>query len=227
MDRSLIKTLYIYPMISNDETALQLARYLLQIKAIKIQINNPFQWASGWLSPIYCDNRKILSHPNIRFFVKSKLTQLIQNQYPNVDNIAGVATGAIAIAALVAEEMKLPMVYVRSSSKGHGLGNQVEGDLSQGQKVVVIEDLISTGMSSLNAVKCLKSCDKEVLGMTSIFNYGFDVATKNFEQEQCKLYSLSNYQTLIKAAVEDGYIKKDEIASLENWRINPEKWRAS
>jgi len=212
-------------MIKDGQIAQELALYLLQIKAIKIQTVNPFQWASGWLSPIYCDNRKTLSHPNIRNFIKKELTDLINFQFPNVEVIAGVATGAIAIGALIADEMNLPFIYVRSSSKAHGLGNRIEGDLNTGKKVVVIEDLISTGMSSLGAVDALKDADFEILGMTSIFNYGFDISKKSFEEKQCSLYSLSDYNYMLKAALNENYIEQDEMNALEDWRKDPQNWK--
>ena len=214
-------------MIKNAEIAHKLSSHLLQIKAIQIQTANPFQWASGWFSPIYCDNRKTLSHSNIRNYIKSELASLIKDEHKDVEIIAGVATGAIAMAALVADELNLPLIYVRASSKGHGLGNQIEGDLSVGKKVVVIEDLISTGMSSLNAVKCLREADFEVLGMTSIFTYGFDVAKENFERESCALQCLGDYNTMLDAALEEHYISEDEMEVLKSWRQNPSKWNKS
>ncbi len=211
-------------MIKDRVIAQELARYLLQIKAIRIQTANPFQWASGWFSPIYCDNRKTLSHPNIRNFIKNELVEIIRKNYPNADVIAGVATGAIAIGALIADEMDLPFIYVRSSSKGHGLGNRIEGDLNSGKNVVVVEDLISTGMSSLSAVDALRESEFNVLGMVSIFNYGFDISDKNFSEKECVLYSLSNYENLLEAALEENYISEDEVSTLKDWRINPENW---
>ncbi|MEQ8324142.1 MAG: orotate phosphoribosyltransferase [Vicingaceae bacterium] len=212
-------------MIKDAETARNLARFLLQIKAIQIQSTNPFIWASGWKSPIYCDNRKTLSHPNIRNFIKNELANAVQKEFPEVEIIAGVATGAIAIGALVAEEMKLPFIYVRSSSKGHGLGNQIEGDLSVGKKVVVIEDLVSTGMSSLKAVNCLKEGGMQVLGMASIFTYGFPVAEENFRKEGCKLISLGNYSSMLETAHRENYVQSSELSMLENWREDPENWK--
>jgi orotate phosphoribosyltransferase len=212
-------------MIHKDDIALKLAHYLLQIKAIQIQTPNPFQWASGWLSPIYCDNRKTLSHPNIRNFIKKELSELIRNKFSDVEIIAGVATGAIAVGALIADELDLPFIYIRSSSKGHGLGNQIEGDLSTGKKVVVVEDLVSTGMSSLNAVDALRAADMEVLGMVSIFNYGFDVARDSFEKRKCHLYSLSDYDHLLKLALEEKYVKEDEMKALQGWRKDPQNWK--
>jgi len=211
-------------MIINTEIAHKLSSYLLQIKAIQIQTANPFQWASGWYSPIYCDNRKTLSHPNIRKYIKKELSNLIKHEHKDVEIIAGVATGAIAVAALVADELNLPLIYVRASSKGHGLGNQIEGDLSVGNKVVVIEDLVSTGMSSLNAVKCLRDANLNVLGMTSIFTYGFDVANENFNHENCSLHCLADYNTMLEAALEEHYVTEGEMEVLRSWRQNPSNW---
>lgn len=211
-------------MINDRDIAWQLARNLLQIKAIRIEIANPFQWASGWLSPIYCDNRKTLSHPKIRNFIKSEIKSLILNKFPDVQVIAGVATGAIAIGALAADEMNLPFIYVRAASKSHGLGNQVEGDLTVGKKVVVVEDLVSTGMSSLNAVDALRAAGMEVLGMTSIFSYGFDVAEASFKEKNCLLYSLGDYEHLIKLALDEKYISQDQLSTLLSWRKAPQNW---
>jgi orotate phosphoribosyltransferase len=211
--------------MSNSETARKTAEFLLQINAIKLQPANPFQWASGWLSPIYCDNRKILSYPNIRKFIRDALTEIVKTNFPNVEVIAGVATGGIAQGALVAQELDLPFVYVRSSSKGHGLQNQVEGVVEKGQRVVVIEDLISTGMSSLNAVKALENIGCKVLGMSAIFTYGFDAATSNFAQHHCTLLPLCDYHELIEQAVKGGYISDGDVASLQEWRSHPDQWK--
>jgi len=212
-------------MSYDKNTALKVAEFLLQIKAIKLNNKEPFQWASGWKSPIYCDNRKTLSYPAIRTFIKQKYVERIEEKFSQVEVIAGVATGGIAQAALIAQELGLPLVYVRSSSKGHGLQNQVEGELLEGQKVVVIEDLISTGMSSLNAVEALRGANAEVLGMVSIFTYGFDVAKQNFKTHNCKLETLSNYNHMIETALEIGYINESEVKSLKNWRANPAEWK--
>lgn len=211
--------------MTNNETASRIADYLLQIKAIKLQPANPFQWASGWFSPIYCDNRKILSYPNIRKFIRDALAATIKSNYSDVEVIAGVATGGIAIGALVAQELDLPFIYVRSGSKGHGLQNQVEGVVHAGQKVVVIEDLISTGMSSLNAVKALKETGCEVMGMVAIFTYGFQIAMDNFEEENCELHTLGNYETLIEHALNKSYINPDDMDSLKQWRSDPSVWK--
>ncbi len=201
-----------------------IAKQLLQIKAIKLQPANPFTWASGWKSPIYCDNRKTLSYPEVRDYIKLRFVDLVKELYPEADVIAGVATGAIAQGALVADELAKPFVYVRSAPKGHGMENLIEGDLTPGKKVVVIEDLISTGGSSLKAVEALRAAGCEVLGMLAIFTYGFPVAVENFETKAVKLNTLGDYQTLIKVAVESGYVSSDEVNTLTNWRKDPGNW---
>ncbi len=201
------------------------AKNLLQINAIIFNPTNPFLWSSGWKSPIYCDNRRTLSYPGIRKFLKESFADSIKKQYPQAETIAGVATGAIAIGALTAEELNLPFVYVRSKSKGHGLENMIEGDLKQGQKVVVIEDLISTGKSSLNAVNALREAGAEVLGMNAIFSYGFQTATDNFKKADCPVQTLTDYETMIDIAVKEGYLKKEDISSLTEWRKDPANWR--
>jgi len=202
-----------------------IAGQLLQIKAIKLQPANPFTWASGWISPIYCDNRKTLSYPDIRNFIKIQFARRIMERWPEVDVIAGVATGAIAQGALVADLLGKPFVYVRSSPKGHGLENLIEGDLKPGQKVVVIEDLISTGGSSLKAVEALRDNGADVLGMLAIFTYGFHVAEDNFAAAGVEYETLSNYEVLIKVAVESGYVSVDDLNALTDWRENPANWR--
>lgn len=201
-----------------------IAKTLLQINAIKLNPTNPYTWASGWKSPIYCDNRKILSFPKARDIVKKAFADLIKEKYGNVDVIAGVATGAIAHGALVADLLNLPFIYVRSSSKGHGLENLIEGVLEAGQKVVVIEDLISTGGSSIKAVEAIREKQAQVLGMMAIFSYGFEIALNNFKNAQCQLDILSNYNTLLKIAIETGYIKSEQLDALNSWRHNPENW---
>ncbi len=201
------------------------ATLLLQIKSIKLQPANPFTWASGWISPIYCDNRKTLSYPEVRNFIKMQFARLIMERYPEVEVIAGVATGAIAQGALVADLLNRPFVYVRSAAKGHGLENRIEGDLSPGQKVVVIEDLVSTGGSSLNAVEALRNNGAEVLGMMAIFTYGFQVATDNFTQAGVTLTTLSDYNTLIRRAADDGYVSADDLETLAGWRNDPANWK--
>jgi len=201
------------------------AKQLLQIKAIKLQPANPFTWASGWISPIYCDNRKTLSYPEVRNFIKIQFARLVLEKYGDVDVIAGVATGAIAQGALVADALGKPFVYVRSSPKGHGLENLIEGDLKPGQKVVVIEDLISTGGSSLKAVEAIRNNGCEVMGMMAIFTYGFGVATENFEKANVELTTLSSYHQLIEMAVNDGDVSADNVAALEEWSKDPANWK--
>jgi len=208
-----------------DKFAKKTAEYLLQIKAIKLQPSNPFTWASGWKSPIYCDNRKTLSFPEVRGFIRDSFAEMIRELYPQAELIAGVATGAIAHGALVADRLNLPFVYVRSEAKAHGLGNQVEGYYEQGQKVVIIEDLISTGGSSLKAFKALKEAGCEPLGMVAIFTYEFNVASDQFESEGCKLNTLCRYSTLLETAAETGYINNADVEMLTQWRINPSIWR--
>ena len=208
-------------MKKNEE---KIAGLLMQIKAIKLQPANPFTWASGWKSPIYCDNRKTLSYPQVRDYIRDCFVEIINSEYKNVDVIAGVATGAIAQAALVADCMKLPMVYVRPEAKKHGLGNQVEGHLEEGKNIVVIEDLVSTGKSSLIAVEALRNAGVNVLGMVAIFSYNFPKATENFENAGCKLHTLSNYNILIEKAIAENYIDKSYLDTLNKWRSNPENW---
>ncbi|MFH2096020.1 MAG: orotate phosphoribosyltransferase [Bacteroidota bacterium] len=207
-----------------ENTAKTIAAHLLQIKAIKLQPANPFTWASGWKSPIYCDNRKTLSHPETRTYIRDSFASVISKKYPEADVIAGVATGAIAHGALVADVLKKPFVYVRSSAKDHGLGNRVEGEIHKGQKVVVVEDLISTGGSSIKAVEALREINCEVLGMVAIFTYGFGTATDNFEKALCELTTLSNYNSLIELALEQQYITHGQLETLQNWRKSPQTW---
>ncbi len=205
----------------------QIAEKLLAIKAVKLQPNQPFTWASGWLSPIYCDNRKTLSHPELRKTIKKELAKLVKEKYPEVEVIAGVATGAIAQGAMVADELNLPFVYVRSSPKDHGLENLVEGDLSKGQKVVVIEDLISTGKSSLKAVDALRNCGAEVLGMVANFSYLFEKATESFAEKDVELTTLSNYDAVLQAALKVNYISEENLQALAAWRKDPANWKPS
>jgi orotate phosphoribosyltransferase len=200
------------------------AEYLLQINAIKLQPSNPFTWASGWKSPIYCDNRKTLSFPEVRSFIRDSFARLVTDLYPGADMIAGVATGAIAHGALAADKLGLPFIYVRSGAKEHGLGNQIEGYYKLGQKVVVIEDLISTGGSSLNAVRALREAGCEVLGMVAIFTYGFKKASDEFESEHCTLNTLCNYSVLVDTALKTGYIGNAEVETLKRWRLDPASW---
>jgi orotate phosphoribosyltransferase len=212
-------------MILNNESAKKVAQSLLQIKAIKLQPNDPFTWASGWNSPIYCDNRKILSYPKVRTFIRQQFVEAIKEHYPKVEVIAGVATGGIAIGALVAEELGLPFVYVRATAKGHGLQNMIEGEVPTDKNVVIIEDLISTGGSSLTALKALRDAKSNVLGMVAIFTYGFETAVQNFKDNNCNLITLSDYNTLITTAEDGDYITPNHVASLNEWRKNPEKWK--
>ncbi len=201
-----------------------LAEKLLKIKAIKLQPANPFTWASGWKSPIYCDNRKTLSYPAIRNFIKLELSRTILEKYDNVDAIAGVATGAIAQGAMVAEELNLPFVYIRATPKDHGLENLIEGDLKPGSKVVVIEDLISTGGSSLKAVEAVRNAGCDVVGMVAIFTYGFPIAASKFKDAKVNLTTLCNYDAVLDEALKTDYIDESEIKTLQEWRKNPEKW---
>jgi orotate phosphoribosyltransferase len=200
------------------------ASKLVKIKAIKLQPSNPFTWASGWKSPIYCDNRKTLSYPALRNFIKLELARIIREKYEEVDAIAGVATGAIAQGAMVAEELGLPFVYVRSSPKDHGLENMIEGDLKPGMKVVVIEDLISTGGSSLKAVEAIRADGSQVIGMLAIFTYGFPVAEEAFKKAKVELTTLSNYEAVLEMAVSSNFIHESELLTLQEWRKSPATW---
>ena len=213
-------------MIDMNDIKKIFAEKLLAVKAIKLQPNDPFTWASGWKSPIYTDNRKTLGFPRLRSFVKLELCHIIQEQFPEAEAVAGVATGAIAQGALVAEELGLPYCYVRPKPKDHGMGNQVEGEIEKGCKVVVVEDLISTGGSSLKAVEALRQYGVEVIGMVASFTYGFHVAEEAFRAAGVKLITLSNYEAVVEAAALTGYIKDDEKAVLAEWRKAPEKWHA-
>ena len=208
-----------------DTIKKQLAQKLMDIKAIKLQPQDPFTWASGWKSPIYTDNRKTLSFADVRGFVKLELCHAIQEHFPEAEAVAGVATGAIAQGALVADELGLPYVYVRPKPKDHGMGNQVEGELPKGIKVVVVEDLISTGSSSLKAVAALREYGVEVIGMVASFTYGFPVAEEAFREAGVKLVTLSDYNAVLEQAAETGYIKPEEIEVLKEWRKNPIEWR--
>ncbi len=207
-----------------DETAYMTAKFLLQIKAVKLNDESPFTWASGRKSPIYCDNRITLSYPEIRTFIRQRFVDTILEQFGDVDVIAGVATGGIAQGALVAQELGKPFVYVRSEEKKHGLTNQIEGEIKSGQSVVVIEDLVSTGKSSLIAVNALREKGCNVKGMVAIFTYNLDVAKKNFEDADVVLRTLTNYDRLVEVAKEEEYIKDSAMESLAKWRENPEKW---
>lgn len=211
-------------MILNKDTAKKTAELLLQVKAIKLSPNDPFTWASGWKSPIYCDNRVTLSYPPVRNFLKEKIAKLVEEKYGKPDVIAGVATGAIAIGVLVAQELGVPFVYVRPEPKKHGRKNQIEGHLESGQNVVVVEDLISTGKSSLNAIKALKESGATVKGMVAIFSYGFPIASEAFEEFNLDFTTLSNYEELLEQALESNYINEKELITLESWRLNPSEW---
>jgi len=209
----------------NKETAKQTAELLLKIKAIKLSPDEPFTWASGWKSPIYCDNRVTLSYPPVRNFLKQEMAKLVEDKYGKPDVIAGVATGAIAIGILVAQELGVPFIYVRPEPKKHGRKNQIEGFLEPNQNVVVIEDLISTGKSSLNAVAALKEANANVKGMIAIFSYGFGVATENFESHNVELTTLSNYSFLIEQALDSKYINEKQSGLLQEWRVSPSTWQ--
>lgn len=211
-------------MINKSEIEQKVAEFLLQIKAIKLQPNNPFTWASGWKSPIYCDNRITLSHPSIRTYIRQKLTSLVQEEFGSVSVIAGVATAGIPQGVLVAQELGLPFIYVRAKAKEHGTGNLIEGEFSQGQRVVVVEDLISTGKSSLQAVQALREVGCEVAGLVAIFNYGFDAAEENFKNAKCRFLTLSNYNALIEYAAEHSFVSTDDLKLLRKWREDPQGW---
>ncbi|MDB4767403.1 orotate phosphoribosyltransferase [Flavobacteriaceae bacterium] len=211
-------------MILDSETAKQTAALLLQINAIKLRPENPFSWASGWKSPIYCDNRIVLSFPEARKFIATKMAAQIKILYPNPDAIAGVATGAIGIGLLVAEILDLPFVYIRPEAKSHGRQNKIEGQLQENAKVVVIEDLISTGKSSLKAVDALEEVGAKVMGMLAIFTYGFETAEENFLKQNTTLHTLSDYSHLITQASNEGTVSTDHLDTLKEWRKNPSQW---
>jgi orotate phosphoribosyltransferase len=214
-------------MIFKKDTAEQLADFLLQIKAIKLQPTKPFQWASGWMSPIYCDNRLTLSFPKVRTFIRQEMSKALVEKFEKPDVIAGVATGGIAHGALVAQELGIPFVYVRSAAKGHGMENLIEGKLESGQTVVVVEDLVSTGQSSIKAVQALRESGAIVKGLVSIFDYGFDTARLVFEKEKCPFFSLSNYDILLERALANKYVSKTDEDLLRSWKNNPEAWGSS
>ena len=212
-------------MILHKDIAKKTAEVLLQVKAIKLSPTEPFTWASGWKSPIYCDNRVTLSYPTVRVFLKEEISKIVESKYGKPDVIAGVATGAIAIGVLVAQELGVPFIYVRPEPKSHGRKNQIEGHLKNGQNVVVIEDLISTGKSSLNAVKALQEFGATVKGMVAIFSYGFDLASENFKNSNVDLTTLSDYSHLLEQAMDSKYITEKELDTLTEWRKNPENWK--
>ncbi|MFV0537148.1 MAG: orotate phosphoribosyltransferase [Dysgonomonas sp.] len=201
------------------------AEKLLSIRAIKLQPSNPFTWASGWKSPIYCDNRKLISYPRIRTFIKTELSRLILENFPDADAVAGVATGAIAPGALVADALGLPFVYIRATPKDHGLENLIEGELKPGSKVVVVEDLVSTGTSSLKAVEAIRRDSSEVVGMVANFTYGFPVATENFKKANVELITLTNYDAVLREALRTDYIAESDLETLQEWRKAPADWK--
>lgn len=210
--------------MNEQETSMALASFLLQIKAIKLNPANPFTWASGLKSPIYCDNRVTLSYPQVRTFIREGFVKMCLDKFGKPDVIAGVATGGIPQGALVAQELGLPFVYVRSEKKSHGMNNQIEGVINSGQSVVIIEDLVSTGKSSLNAVEALREKGAVIKGMLAIFTYGMDVAAENFKNNKCELFTLTNYNALIQKAAEERYIREDDLTSLMEWKNNPQAW---
>ncbi|MCK9303065.1 MAG: orotate phosphoribosyltransferase [Bacteroidales bacterium] len=214
-------------MIHDKETASNVANKLLEIKAVKLNPKNPYTWASGIISPIYCDNRKTLSFPEVRNYIKDSMAKIIKEKYSDVEVIAGVATGAIAIGVLVAEALNLPFIYIRSSQKDHGLQNKIEGYYEQGQKVVIIEDLISTGMSSLAAYSALKEANMVVEGMLAIYTYGLPIAKQQFEDAKCELTTLTDYDTTISVAVSKSYVDTEETETLKEWRKDPANWHNS
>jgi orotate phosphoribosyltransferase len=211
-------------MSVKNDSALKVAEFLLQIKAVKLQPANPFTWASGLKSPIYCDNRVTLSYPNVRTYIRQQLSNLVSENFPKPDAIVGVATGGIAQGALVAQDLGLPFAYVRSEAKGHGLKNLVEGHLEKGQTVVVVEDLVSTGKSSLAAVEALQEAGMNVKGMVAIFSYGFNDAKDAFDKKNLKLVTLTDYNILVEQALKSEYIKKQDVETLKKWRENPKEW---
>ena len=211
-------------MINKSEVEQKVVQFLLQIKAIKLQPNNPFTWASGWKSPIYCDNRVTLSHPSIRTYIRQQLSVLVQEEFGSVEVIAGVATAGIPQGVLVAQELGLPFIYVRSKPKEHGKESLIEGDLRPGQRVVLVEDLISTGKSSLQAVEALRQAGYDVAGLVAIFSYNLDIAEQNFKAAKCPFITLSNYNALIKYAAEKNFMNTIELDLLSKWRRNPSEW---
>jgi orotate phosphoribosyltransferase len=213
-------------MNHNSEIENKIAEFLLQIKAIKLQPTNPFTWASGIVSPIYCDNRITLSYPTIRTYIRQQFTETIQEEFGSVDMISGVATAGIPQGALVAQELGVPFTYVRASAKGHGRQNLIEGEVVDGQRVVVIEDLVSTGKSSLQAIQALRDAGCNVVGLVSIFSYGLEEAEENFKEAKCRFISLSNFDALLNFAVSDNYITDADKRILEDWRRDPKGWVA-
>lgn len=213
-------------MISESNTSVKLAEFLLKIKAVKLQPNDPFKWSSGWNSPIYCDNRVTLSYPEIRSFIKHQMAEAIRREFPEATALCGVATAGIAIGGLVADELEMPYSYCRPKPKEHGMKNQLEGRLDKKDKVLLVEDLISTGGSSLKVVEYLRNDGYDVVGLISIFTYSFEIATKNFADAQCKHFSLGGYNDLLTQAITDGIIKEADLPTLSAWRKDPANWNA-
>ena len=211
--------------IYDQSTASQIAKKLLEIKAIKLSPKDPFTWASGWKSPIYCDNRLSLSFPEVRKFIQEKLTSVVRTHFLNIEAVAGVATAGIPQGVLIADNLDIPFIYVRSKAKGHGMENMIEGKITPGQKVVVVEDLVSTGGSSLKAVSDLRAAGFDVLGMVAIFTYGFEISDINFKKENVKLYCLSDYSSLLPQALEQGYVSEEDMNTLAEWRKGPDVWQ--
>lgn len=213
------------PITINQPTSSPVAEMLLEVEAIKLNYKNPFTWSSGWKSPIYCDNRLSLSYPKIRTYIKAALAKVIKENFKEADYVAGVATAGIPQGALVADLLDLPYIYVRPKPKEHGMGNQIEGKIDKGKKVVLVEDLISTGGSSLKAADALKEAGLQVVGMVAIFTYGFDVAEKNFEKAKIPLVCLSDFNALIKLALEKNYLNESEMIHVKSWRLDPANWK--
>ena len=211
-------------MIEQSENALKVAEFLLRIKAVELRPSKPFTWASGWKSPIYCDNRKVLSYPEVRTYFRQEMVNLINEKYAKPEAVVGVATGGIAMGALVAQELGLPFAYVRPNPKEHGMGNQIEGAIDSGKSIIVIEDLISTGKSSLKAVDVLKQNDYQIKGVIALFSYGFAKASANFEESKTSFATLTTYSALIDQALKMEYITEKDLETLNNWRENPETW---
>lgn len=211
-------------MIVREDTALKIAEFLLQIRAIKLNLKEPYTWASGWKSPIYCDNRITLSYPSIRNYIRQQFVDIINSEFGDIDVIAGVATAGIPHGVLIAQDLGLPFAYVRSAQKGHGLTNQIEGVIESGQSVIMIEDLISTGGSSMNAVKAVRETGANVKGLLAIFTYGFKVAEEKCSDASLKVFALSDYTHLLSQAIADDYIREEDLAILKNWREDPANW---
>ncbi len=212
-------------MIFTEESAIKVAEYLLKKQAVKLNSTTPFVWASGWNSPIYCDNRKTLSYPELRNYIRQQFVQAAREKIAHIDAVAGVATGGIAHGVLLAQELGLPFLYVRSAAKGHGMQNLIEGEIPVGRTVLVVEDLVSTGGSSLQAVTALREAGCEVKSMFTVFDYDFDVKKENFKKANCELISLTNYEYVLKAALEMDYIRENEVEILQEWRSNPQSWK--